>query len=206
MITAVKEAFGYQGGIGVLPVDDPPLKSMVEVLEKMAVKNNQDKTKVSRNVEPGVDGPHMRVTKIREGIMFTIGGPGMFDPASAELKPSVVAEIRKLVPMLQGRRNKIEIVGHAATKYLPAGSPFADLDELSYARATAVRDLLMSEGIDDEVFRLRAVGDREPVKPRASGPVDASENRRVDIIMSETLIEDLNTDAHHTDESGARRG
>ena len=29
VVTAIKEAFGYAGGIGVMPVDDPPLKSML---------------------------------------------------------------------------------------------------------------------------------------------------------------------------------
>ena len=37
VITAIKEAFGYSGGIGVLPIDDPPVRSIVEQLEDMAV-------------------------------------------------------------------------------------------------------------------------------------------------------------------------
>ncbi|MFK7961692.1 MAG: flagellar motor protein MotB [Phycisphaerales bacterium] len=206
VITAVKEAFGYVGGIGVLPVDDPPLKSMVEILETMAVKSNREQSRISRNVEAGVDGPHMRVTRIREGIMFTIGGPGMFEPLSAEIREPVRREIEKLVPMIKGRRNKINIVGHSASKYLPPGSPWADLDHLSYARAEAVRDLLLASGIDDRVFRLEAAGDREPIRPRATGEADASENRRVDIILTEMLVDDVNTDAEFTDPEWARGG
>jgi len=204
VITAVKEAFGYVGGVGVLPVDDPPLKSMVQVLEAMAVKSNNDQTKVSRNTEQGIDGPHMRVTRIREGIMFTIGGPGMFEPLSARIREPVRREVLKLVPLLQGRRNKVEIVGHASSKYLPEDSPWRDLDELSYARAVAVKDLLAGAGIDDRVFRLKAVGDREPIRPRATDPVDAAENRRVDVILTEMLVDDLNPDAEYTDPDRAR--
>jgi len=31
VITAVKEAFGYSGGVGVLPTDDMPLRSMIQI-------------------------------------------------------------------------------------------------------------------------------------------------------------------------------
>jgi len=206
VITAVKEAFGYVGGIGVLPVDDPPLRSMVEILETMAVQNNNEHSKVSRNVEPGIDGPHMRVTRIREGIMFTIGGPGMFEPLSARVREPVRREVLKLVPLLEGRRNKVEIVGHAASTYIPEGSPWRDLDELSYARAVAIKDVLLEAGLDDRVFRLKAVGDREPVRPRATDPADAAENRRVDIVLTEMLVDDLNPDAEYTDPERARGG
>jgi chemotaxis protein MotB len=204
VITAVKEAFGYVGGVGVLPVDDPPLKSMIQVLETMAVKNNHEESKVSRNTEEGIDGPNMRVTRIREGIMFTIGGPGMFEPLSATVREPVRREVLKLVPLLQGRRNKVEIVGHASSKYLPADSPWRDLDELSYARAVAIKDLLAEAGIDDRVFRLKAVGDREPIRPRATDPIDAAANRRVDVILTEMLVDDLNPDAEFTDPERAR--
>lgn len=191
VITAVRDAFGYVGGIGVLPVDDPPLKSLVETLETMAVRDSRDQRKVSANQTPGVDGPHMRVTKVRDGMIFTIGGPTTFEPGSAEVRESVRREILGLVPLLQGRQNKIEIVGHASRKYLSADSPHADLDELSYARAVAVMEVLAEAGIDDRRFRLKAVGTREPVRPRAATDADAAENRRVDIILTEQVIEDL---------------
>jgi chemotaxis protein MotB len=206
VVTAIKEAFGYAGGIGVLPVDDPPLRSLVEVLETMAMKNNREQVNVSSNQEPGIDGPQMRVTKIREGIVFTIGGPSTFDPLSAEVKDSVQAELKQLATLLAGRNNKIEIIGHAAAKYIPPDCPWRSLDHLSYQRAENVKDILLQCGLDDRVFRLQAVGMREPVRPRAIEPEDAAENRRVEIILTEILVEDVNTDALYTDETAARGG
>jgi chemotaxis protein MotB len=206
VVTAIKEAFGYAGGIGVLPVDDPPLRSLVEVLETMALKNDREQVNVSSNQEPGIDGPQMRVTKIREGIVFTIGGPSTFDPLSAEVKESVRAELEQLATLLAGRNNKIEIIGHAAAKYLPPECPWRSLDHLSYQRAENVKDILLQCGLDDRVFRLQAVGMREPVRPRAVEPEDAAENRRVEIILTEILVEDVNTDALYTDETAARGG
>jgi chemotaxis protein MotB len=203
VITAVKEAFGYSGGIGVLPVDNPPLRSIIEQLEKMALKNYED-TKISQSDTPGIDGPQMRVTKVREGIIFTIGGPSIFDEASADVLDQARGELRKLSVLLAGRNNKIVVRGHAAPKYLPAHSPWSDLDELSFYRARNAKDVLIEFGLEDRVFRLEAVGTREPVRPRATDPVDVRENRRVEIILTEQLVEDMNTDWLGTDPGRAR--
>lgn len=205
VITAVKEAFGYSGGIGVLPIDNPPLRSIIEQLEQLALKNHED-SKISQNDTPGVDGPQMRVTKVRDGIVFTIGGPTTFDELSAVVKPAAHHELRKLVTLLAGRNNKIVVRGHAAPKYLPPDSTWSDLDELSFHRARAIKDILIEMGLEDRVFRLEAVGTREPVNPRASDPVDARENRRVEIILTEQLVEEMNTDWLGTDPDLARGG
>jgi len=203
VITAVKEAFGYSGGIGVLPLDNPPLRSIVEQLEKMALKNYED-TKISQSDTPGIDGPQMRVTKVREGIVFTIGGPSIFDEASADVSDHARRELQKLSVLLAGRNNKVIVRGHAAQKYLPDGSPWTDLDELSFYRARNAKDVLIEFGLDDRVFRLEAVGTREPVRPRATDPVDVRENRRVEIILTEQLVEDMNTDWLGTSPDRAR--
>lgn len=203
VITAVKEAFGYSGGIGVLPVDNPPLRSIIEQLEKMALKNHAD-TKISQSDTPGIDGPHMRVTTVREGIKFTIGGPSIFDEASATISNVARAELEKLSVLLAGRNNKVVIRGHAAPKYLSADSGWADLDELSYHRAVNARQVLQEFGLDDRVFRIEVVGRREPVRPRATDPVDVRENRRIEIILTEQLVEDTNTDWLGTDPDRAR--
>jgi chemotaxis protein MotB len=206
VITAIKEAFGYAGLIGVMPVPDPPLRSLVEILEQMAVENENEEDLVSETRDPGVDGDHVRVTRIREGIVFTIGGPSTFEPLSAEVNPAVRADLEKLATLLAGRHNKIEVVGHAAAKYIPPGSPWKSLDHLSYARAEAVKDHLVALGLDDAVFRLKAVGLREPIRPRAVEPEDAAQNRRVDVILTEVLVEEMNTDSLYTDETAARGG
>jgi chemotaxis protein MotB len=206
VITAIKEAFGYSGGVGVLPIDDPPLRSVVEQLESIAKRNDMDQTNISQNETPGLDGPDLRVTKVREGIMFTLGGRNTFEPYSAEVKPGVREELAKLAVLLSGRMNKVVVRGHASSKRLPPGSPWRDLDELSFARARAIKDILAELGLDEVVFRLEAVGDREPVQPRAADPEDAAENRRVEIIQTEQLIEDLNRDWLNTDPDLARGG
>ena len=115
VVTAIKEAFGYSGGVGVLPIDDPPIRSMIERLEQMAVRQYEE-TKTSQSPTQSIDGVHARVKKVREGLVFTIGGPSTFDEFSAEVKPSVREELEKLSILLAGRTNKIVIRGHAAAR------------------------------------------------------------------------------------------
>ncbi len=205
VITAIREAFGYSGGIGVLPLRDPPVRSIIEQLEEMALKEYEE-TKKSRAPVESIEGAFLRVKKVRDGTMFTIGGPAGFDEFSAEVKPAVRAELAKVATMLAGRRNKIIVRGHAHAKYLPEDSPWRDLTDLSYDRARAVKDILVEMGLDDRVFRLEPVGAREPVRPRAYDPAEQAENRRVEVILTEQLVEEANTDADFTDPNLARGG
>ena len=205
VVTAIKDAFGFSGGIGVLPIDDPPTRSMIEHLQTLAV-NTYDDIKSSQSPTESIDGTHLRVTKVREGMKFTIGGPSTFDELSAEVKPAVHGDLRKLSVLLAGRNNKIVVRGHAAAKYLPPTAPWQDLDQLSYQRARNVMRILADLGLEDRVFRLEAVGSREPVNPRAIGGEAAVENRRVEIILTEELVDEASTDANFTDPDLARGG
>ena len=194
VVSAVKEAFGYKGGVGVTPTDDLPMKSIIEMLETLTIKAFKEQ-KVSKASDPGMDGPETRVTNIRDGVVFTLGGPATFDEGSAELKPRVREELEKLAVMLRGRNNKVVIRGHAAAKHLGPSSPWQDLDELAFARARNVKDALIALGISDRVFRIEAVGVREPVRPRAVDPFEVAENRRVEVIMTEQIVEELSDGA-----------
>ena len=205
VITAIKEAFGYAGGVGVLPIDDPPITSIVEQFEEMAIKRFED-VNSSQSPTKSIQGRRMRVKKLREGVVFTIGGPAMFDEFSEVIKPSAQRELEKLSVLLAGRSYKIVVRGHTAAKYIPENSPWNDLDELAFQRARNVKDALVALGLDDRVFRLEAVGTREPVSPRALEPATAARNRRVEIILTEQLVEETNTDADFTDPNLARGG
>jgi flagellar motor protein MotB len=201
---AIKDAFGYTTA-GTLSVDETPLRSLIAQLEQLALNNFQEGD-TAGDPGAGVQGVHISVTSLEDGIVFTIGGPSTFDEMSADIKPAVARELEKLAVMLAGRNTTIEIVGHASAKYLPPGAPWGDLDELSFHRARNVKRTLVELGLDERVFRLQAVGTREPVRPRAVDAAEAAENRRVEIILTERLIEEYNRDAFGTDEDLARGG
>ena len=149
--------------------------------------------------------------KSRPGRLFGDAGTWTWETEgrlSTVDSPLIAANLKakKLATLLVGRNNKIEVIGHAAAKYIPPDSPWRSLDELSYQRAENVKDLLLEYGLDDRVFRLQAVGMREPVRARAVEPEDAAENRRVEVILTEILVEEVSADALFTDETAARGG
>ena len=204
VITAVKEAFGYSGGVGVMPTDDPPLRSMIQLMEELAQKSREN-SKVSESDTQGVTGKRTRVTKVQEGMMFTIGGHLTFAPGSAVLRDEAKDELLRVAKLLKGRRNKIAIRGHASSKVLGPESPFEDLLDLSYYRAKVIGEFLSTEGqLDTDVLVIEARGDTEPMVHRQYNPEAQTLNRRVEIIMTEVMVEDFNKDAGSSDESAAR--
>ena len=135
--------------------------------------------------------------------MFTIGGNLTFEPGSAELKPEAKREIVKVCKLLDGRQNKIAVRGHAARKRLPPDSPFKDLTDLSYARAKAAYEVMVNDGgLNPEVLYIEARGDNEPLNPRQTDEKASTANRRVEIIMTEVLVTDLNHN-DYSDEGAA---
>jgi len=204
VITAVKEAFGFSGGVGVMPTDDPPLRSMIQLMEQLAQKSREN-TKVSESETRGVTGKQTRVTKVQEGMMFTIGGHLTFAPGSSELREEAKEELLRVARLLKGRRNKVSVRGHASSKILQAGSPHGDLFDLSYYRAKAIADFLATEGqLDRQVLVIEARGDTEPLVHRQYNPEAQTLNRRVEIIMTEVMVEDFNKDAGSSSEAAAR--
>ncbi len=206
VVTAVQEAFGVTGGAGVLPVDDIPARSMLKKLQELLSERSAS-IKPAENTEKNIAGDHTRVTRIRDGLMFTLGSSDTFDPESAELKPDVREELRAIAELMKGRNNRIVVRGHTDPKILTADSPWSDLYDLSYARAHAVVRFLIDEaGLEPTRIRAEACGDTEPILARATGPESQRVNRRVEVILLETLVEDINPDAHFTDPDNAKGG
>ncbi|GAB4553714.1 MAG: OmpA family protein [Phycisphaerales bacterium] len=206
VITAVKEAFGYSGGVGVMPTDDPPMRSMIELLENIAAQQAQQ-TKVSQAQDRGIKGKQTKVSRVHDGLMFTVGGSLTFEPLSAELKPEAKEELRKIANLMRGRNNKVAVRGHASTKVIPPGSPFKDLRDLSYYRAKAVAEFLVTEGgLREERIVLDARGDTEPVAVRRYSDAGQAENRRVEVIMLEVMMDELHADPNGTSEALSRDG
>ncbi len=206
VVTAVKDAFGYSGGVGVLPVDDPPLRSLVQSLEELS-KEKLNETTQSKANDESITGKTTTVTRVHEGLKFTVGGALTFKPGSAELMDGAKVELLRISKLFKGRNNKVEIRGHAARKTLPPSSPYRDLEDLSYYRAKAVRDFLIQEGgIRPILLKSAAMADTEPLSPRSYTEEEQAVNRRVEIIQTEALVEEFHPDAELTDEGFARGG
>lgn len=194
VVRAIQEAFGYRGEAGRMPIEDAPLQSLIQKLETAASNHAQGTAAQGAAETEGIDGPFVKVTRLTDGIVFTLGGPNMFQPLSATVSEAGRVELERLAAVLAGRKNRIIIRGHAASKHLPSEGRWRHLDDLSYARAAAVRDVLVPLGVADGGLRIEAVGDREPLEARAFEAVDMALNRRVDIVLTEEAVVDETTE------------
>ena len=197
VIKEIKQAFGMHGGGGKIPITDDPALSLIQRLD--ALQRKQQKVPNRSNTkDPGQQGREPQVTKVREGMMITTGGRITFEPGSARLSEESKESLRQVAEVFKGWENLVEIRGHAASLELPEGGTlrggegFSDLWHLSHARAKAVFDYLTQElQIDPDRFRLTANADREPLDARAADSDDAEVNRRVEILVSESLKQDF---------------
>ena len=204
---SVMMAFGFnQGSGGTIPTDQPSMQAVISMLTN-AASANDPRHAISQSDVQGAQGKHTSVKTVREGLVFTIGGSSMFDRESALLKDDVKEELRAIAKLINGRNNRIFVRGHTDSKRLSPSSPFKNLYELGFARAQAVMLFLTQEaGMRPELFRLESGGDNEPIIARARSDGASQVNRRVEIILSESVVEEFNPDSDYTDPSNARGG
>ena len=193
----IKEAFGVYGG-GKLPIEDNPAQSLIERLEKMAAQQQKHQNR-SNTDDPGIEGKETQVTRVREGLMFAVGGKITFEPGSDQLSAVGRQELDKIADLVRGFNNVVEIRGHAAANEMALGQVqmekpasqgrYSDLWQLSAARARAVLNYLTSDqvGIRHSRLRLVANADREPLVQRAYTAAEQQPNRRVEVFVSEAL-------------------
>lgn len=199
-ITALQS--GFLGGMGRLPLVDTPMAAIIKKFEH-AVRNEKQKSK-SKVEDHGLKGRTTTVTRIREGLLFTIGGLIAFEPGSAELQPEARESLASIAEAIRGHNNKIEIRGHTDGLELIEGGPYKTLWELSNARATVVMEFLTSreQGIRAQRIRLQACADNEPLLRRVVEKDRRAVNRRVELIVTERSVQDFEAPDDTPPESG----
>ena len=192
IVEEVKKAFGMKGGGGKTPTKDDPKMSLIERLEVLQVRQTPEKNP-SNTDDPGMEGREAKVTKVREGMLFTQGGRVTFEPGYADLSDRAKRNIRVVADLVRGYNNKIEIRGHASPMEMGVQSPHKDLWTLSYARAKAVMDYMTSNdvGIRSDRIRLIANADAEPLVRRVYSSDGQQPNRRAEILVMEALVNDF---------------
>ncbi len=188
VMRSIKSAFGYQGGIGAVPTTVAPKISLVQRLESIVIpKKPRD---IGDSEDEGIEGKVFRVTQVREGTQFTVGGRISFDRFSATLRPEAETLIGNLALRIRGLNTKITVRGHATEEPLPGDSGYESKLSLSIARAQAVYEALIRSGIRPRRLSVTGVGDNEPLLRQAYTEERRAVNRRVEVIMNEALISD----------------
>jgi len=195
VVEEVKKSFGMKGGGGRLPTDNDPALTLVQILE--TVQNQQRKEENTSNTDdPGMSGRDQRVTTIREGDYIPVGGMVHFQPGSADLSDRAKAQVREFIEDeefdIRGTNYIIELRGHASTAEGDLLTDGSDLWDLSYRRAKAVMAYMVGDeiGIRQEQVRLQGNADREPLQKQAYTPALREVNRRVEIMVSENVVND----------------
>lgn len=119
-----------------------------------------------------------------------VGALITFAEDSAELDDDAKQRLLGMAPALVGKPNKIEIRGHATGRPLPAGSPYKDPWELSFARCFAAYKFLEHEGVEPYRMRLSQAGPHEPSK-QPDNAEWMTENSRVEVYMLGEFVREV---------------
>jgi chemotaxis protein MotB len=187
--TSLQRAFGgFQGDIGDLPVEAESLNSLIAKLSELEVPKFTDKK--GDSPDEGIRGRNFRVTNVREGLQIVVGGKISFDRFSATLKPEARELVAQTAERIRGYNTRIVVRGHATREPLPDGTPFKDQRDLSYARAKTVARELEEAGVRRVRMLVVAAGDGEPLARQAYTEERRALNRRVEILVTEDLVDD----------------
>ena len=187
--TSLQRAFGgFQGDVGDLPVEAESLNTLIAKLSELEVPKFTDKK--GDSPDEGIRGRNFRVTSVHEGLQIVVGGKISFDRFGATLKPEARELVAQTAERIRGYNTRIVVRGHATREPLPDGSPFKDARDLSYARARAVARELEEAGVRRVRILVVAVGDGEPLARQAYTEERRALNRRVEILVTEDLVDD----------------
>lgn len=193
VVKEVKKAFGMHGGGGMVPSEDDPQLTFIERIKAMQLVSRKLPSK-SNTTDKGPQGADPLVTAPRkEEIQIVDGGRVTFEEGSAQLAAEQRQRITELAQLVRGFNTKIHISGHADEGELFEGSVYKDLSDLSYARAKAVADFLKSDACMVRAVRLRidVNAAHEMLKWTVYEPAELKTNRRVEIHVSNMLVEEL---------------
>lgn len=135
--------------------------------------------------------PHLSVTELQQGeAVIRIRSGGLFRSASNRLNDAVKPVIDHIAQTLIAHPQlKIEVIGHTDN----LGKPERNL-ALSFARAEAVHDALVSAGVDSTRASFTGRGDAEPIAANDTREGRAV-NRRVDLLIPPfAVVPDADTD------------
>lgn len=189
VMESIRIAFGYKGGLGRVPTREIPEISVIKKLMNIVIPD-EIKT-IGDSKDPGIEGKVFRVTQVRESWKLTFGGALQFERFSDRLLPGREKILEEFTGRVKGLTNIIDVLGHTTLESIPPNSPFKDKDDLALARARRVRNFLVDYGVDPKRIRLVSCADHEPLLRQAYSEERLARNRRVEIIVSDALLGEL---------------
>jgi len=203
VMESLRAAFGNTGEIKAVISDHLEPNALLKRLQTIII---PQKLAQGDADDPGVRGKVFRVTDVREGIHVEIGGRISFARFSASLMEESAGLVARVAAQTIGHNTIIKVTGHATNEPLPPDSAWRDQWNLSYARARAVAEVLIANGIRPARIRLLAAGAEAPLKHQAFTSEERALNRRVEIVITEAVIEDFDIDTFTREEQESTDG
>lgn len=137
----------------------------------------------------GADTPPTRLL-IPAGSDSRLGVVVLFPEGSSELPSNQLPELQAFADEVRGKRQKIEIRGHASGKPPAAGTSHRDAWDLAYQRSYATMQFLVRQaGIDPERLRLSTAGPNERFAPVEGLNAEAARSR-VEVFLLDEMVDD----------------
>ncbi|MGE3180323.1 MAG: flagellar motor protein MotB [Phycisphaerae bacterium] len=185
---AVKEAFGYVGGVKSMPLEDVEMPRNIDFTEMLMIP--VDAHNFSRSKQKGVRGKEDQVTSIRRGEQFDVGGKIFFEPLSHALTDDAVIQVKDFAEKMRGYTTQIQVRGHCS-KQPVAGTPYDDHFDLAFARAAAIKDALIREGIEAQRVLLVSAGINEPFTRAVYTDAERRLNDVVEVLQVDVRVDEF---------------
>jgi chemotaxis protein MotB len=150
-------------------------------------KSDYDKLQAqNQQLQQQVATDRQQISRLQGAIKYTVNSDLLFAPGSWQMRPQgqkIIADFaKKLAPTQQ---NHLMVSGY--TDNAPIGSALAregvtSNQELSQKRADAVKQYLISQGVQPDLVSTQGFGDASPVAPNDTAQGRA-QNRRVELSL-----------------------
>lgn len=125
-------------------------------------------------------------TRTNDRGQFVVSLTRLFDSGKTEIRSGARNEVAQIAALLRPNNDRIRVVAVGHTDSV--GNDEANL-KLSEARAKAVADFLVAEGLQADTVSSVGKGESEPVAPNDSA-AGRQQNRRVDLVIVEMKAPD----------------
>ncbi len=183
LVGQVRGAFGWEPD----PTSTDPVDRFV-LKRHLAGPGDGSRRELERR---GPHGTDPEVTTIRPGSQAAIGGRLLFKPADTQLSRAVTDALDQIASEIRGHRNIVLIKGHASLDDLPTDATAQQKMDLSIQRAQGVARYLIDHGVAPEILRIQGCSTFEPIVQRRYQPDAQALNRRVEVVVTPTLVPDL---------------
>ena len=123
----------------------------------------------------------------------------IFAQGDARLTEESMRSLDQIASLVRGHRNIFLVKGHTSSDDYPDGTDESVKLDLSLRRGKAAADYLVARGVDRETIRVQGCSTFEPVVQRAYTGDARSQNRRVEVESTATLVREVQ-------DSGPRHG